>query len=78
MIDERILVLLLFIFSSVYGMFVYQGETTKGVKVAVTFLSSLYIVGRILSKCESKFWGLLIPVLVFYLVVIGYLFLPRY
>ena len=72
MIDEKILVLLLFIFSSVYGIFVYQGETTKGVKVAITFLSSLYIACKILSKSESKFWGLLIPVLVFYLAVIGY------
>jgi len=72
MLDEKILILFLFVFSGIYGTFIYQGKTIKGFKNILTFLLSLYIVGKILSESNSKLWGLLAPVLVFYLTSIGY------
>ncbi|NJE06416.1 hypothetical protein E3E36_09720 [Thermococcus sp. M36] len=72
MLDEKILVLLLLVFSGIYGLFVYQGKVTKGAKVAITFLLSVYIAGKVLLESESNLWGLLVPVLVFYITTIGY------
>ncbi|AEK73226.1 hypothetical protein GQS_06640 [Thermococcus sp. 4557] len=72
MLDEKLLILFLFVFSGIYGTFIYQGKTTKGFKISITILLSLYIAGKILSESDSKLWGLLVPVLVFYLTSIGY------
>ncbi|CAD5243203.1 hypothetical protein [Thermococcus camini] len=72
MLGEKLLILSILVFSGIYGVFTYHGDTTKGFKVSITFLLSLYIAGKILLVSDSKLWGLLVPVLVFYLTSVGY------
>ncbi|MFA4647730.1 hypothetical protein [Pyrococcus kukulkanii] len=72
MLSEKLLVLLFFVFSIIYGRFIYVGKTIKGIRVSLTFLLTLYIAGKVLLESDTGFWGLLVPVLVFYLTAISY------
>lgn len=72
MVEGQLLIGFLFIFSIVYGVFIYRGKATKGVKVSITVLLSAYLAVKVLLESTSKFWRLLTPVLIFYLTEVSY------
>ncbi|NJE03966.1 hypothetical protein, partial [Thermococcus sp. MV11] len=72
MVSDGTLVFLLIFLSLVYGRFIYIGETIRGVRDSLALLLSFYIAGKVLLKSESRFWGLLVFILVFYLTAVGY------
>ena len=72
MVSDGTLVFLLIFLSLVYGRFIYIGETIRGVRDSLALLLSFYIAGEVLLKSESRFWGLLVFILVFYLTAVGY------
>jgi len=58
--------------TKVYGKLVYAGKTTKGIRISLTFFFTLYMAGKVFLESDTDFWGLLVPVLVFYPTTIGY------
>ncbi|WP_048151450.1 hypothetical protein [Palaeococcus ferrophilus] len=72
MVREQLLIVFLFLFSIIYGLLIYRGKATKGIKVSITVLLSAYLAVKALLESNPKFWGLLVPVLIFYLTEVGY------
>lgn len=55
MVREQLLIVFLFLFSIIYGLLIYRGKATKGIKVSVTILLSAYLAVKVLLESNSKF-----------------------